>query len=300
MPVERRAPLVATGPPRFTVVVPARDEERHLGRTLDSLRRQDFRGGVEVIVVDNGSTDRTAQLAAEHGATVLTEPVPGVCSARQRGTQAARGELVVSTDADTTHPRDWLRRIDAAFRREPRCVAVAGPCEYVGAPRWAAAFTRSLFAVVAVLAHLTGRVVYVTATNTAFRRSAWTGYDTRLTQGGDELDLVRRLRRRGRVVFDRGLVVQTSARRLRGGLLHTAVVVVLVHYLAAYLVNRVSHRPVVGTAPPGDAVPAPRAGARLAALAVAVLAALLVVADRGATHAHELTGALTTVWSSLR
>jgi glycosyltransferase involved in cell wall biosynthesis len=75
------------------------------------LHHQDFAGSCEVIVVDNNSTDDTAALARRHGARVLHEPQPGGCAARQRGTTDARGEIVVSTDADTVHPLDWLNPV---------------------------------------------------------------------------------------------------------------------------------------------------------------------------------------------
>lgn len=64
----------------------------------------------------------------------------------------------------------------------------------------------------------TGRTCYVSATNIAFRRDRWTGYDTRLTQGGDELDLLRRMRREGRVIYDHGNPTYTSGRRFNRGL----------------------------------------------------------------------------------
>jgi len=63
-------------------------------------------------------------------------------------------------------------------------------------------YSTLLFGTVNLVKRLTGRVVYVSATNIAVRSSAWTGYDTRLTQGGDELDLLRRLQAAGEVVFD--------------------------------------------------------------------------------------------------
>ena len=96
---------------------------------------------------------------------------------------------------------------------------------------------------------LTGRVLYVSATNTAFRRSAFPGYDSTLTQGGDELDLLRRLRRRGRVVWDCSNIVTTSSRRLQKGLLYTFFVSFLTFYMFAYLVNRVSSQQILGMAP---------------------------------------------------
>ena len=236
--------------PRFSVVVPAHNEADVLGRTLGSLRAQDFRGGVEVVVVDNGSVDGTADLARAAGARVAQEPTLGVCAARQRGTEVARGQIVVSTDADTVHPPDWLSRIDAAFRDDPDLVAVAGPCRYEDPPGWAAVLPRLGFGVVAATHRLTGWVGYVTATNVAFRREGFPGYDTSLTQGGDEVDLLRRLRGQGRVTWDPTNAVHTSSRRLDQGLAHTVLVSYGYYYAGGHVVNRLARRQVVGVAPP--------------------------------------------------
>jgi glycosyltransferase involved in cell wall biosynthesis len=235
--------------PRFSIVIPAYNEAQFLGPCLDSLRAQDFSGPYEVIVVDNNSTDGTADLARSRGAIVVGEARPGVCAARQRGTTAARGEIVVSTDADTAFSPGWLSRIDRAFRDDPRRVAVAGPCRFVDPPWWGRVYTFVLFGVVSLVARLTGRILYVTATNIAFRKSEWRGYDVEATQGGDELGLLRRLRDRGPVAFLRGNPTFTSSRRLRRGLAYNIVITCLYYYVIGYAVNRMAGRQVVGMAP---------------------------------------------------
>ncbi len=235
--------------PRFSIVVPAYNEACYLGPALQAMQQQDFRGLYEIVVVDNGSTDRTGEVAESYGVRVVREPARGVCQARQRGTVEARGEIVVSTDADTVQPRDWLTRIDRQFRRSDRIVAVAGPCEYENPSWWARLYPKLLFGAVDRVFASTGRVFYLSATNIAFRRSAFPGYDSTMTQGGDELDLLRRLRRRGRVVWDSSNIVTTSARRLQKGLLYTFFVSFLTFYLLAYLLNRVCSRQILGIAP---------------------------------------------------
>ena len=236
-------------PMRFSIVVPAYNEAAYLGRALDSLLHQDYTGRYEVIVVDNNSTDGTAAIAAQYGVPVVKEPQQGVCAARQRGVDCATGEIIISTDADTTQPRDWLRTIDARFAESERVVAVAGPCRYQDPSWWAKAFPILLFGLVAKIYALTGFVFYVSATNIAVRRTVFPGYDLKLTQGGDELDLVRRLRRRGHVSWERQNVVTTSARRLQRGLLYNIFVSFFVYYLLAYWFNRLSQRQAFGMAP---------------------------------------------------
>ena len=164
------------------------------------MAAQQFTGAYEVIVVDNSSTDDTAEVARAYGVRVLHEPQPGVCRARQRGTDAARGEIVVSTDADTVCPPDWLQTGSTrSFRAHPGAVAVAGPCRYHDPPWWAAVFPPLWFGAVDLVQRRFGQRLHLTATNVAFVRDGFPGYDLNLTQGGDEADLLRRLRRRGPV-----------------------------------------------------------------------------------------------------
>ncbi len=241
---------LSSGPnPRFSIVIPARNEEAFLGACLDSLLAQDYREPCQIIVVDNNSTDGTASVAAARGVTVVHESQPGVCWARQRGTQLADGEIVVSTDADTVFSPGWLSRIDQEFRRDPAPVAVAGPCRFTEAPWWGRAYAWVLFHLVQLLTRLTGRVPYVTATNLAFRKRVFCGYDTQATQGGDELGLLRQLRAHGPVVFIPGNPVFTSARRMYRGLAYNLLVTCLFYYLLGYSLNRIAGRTIVGMAP---------------------------------------------------
>lgn len=233
---------------RFSVVIPALNEADDLPATLRSLQQQDFAGAYEVIVVDNGSEDETAAIAERHGVRVLHEPRPGVCAARQCGTEAAAGEIVVSTDADTVHPRQWLSRIDAQLRSHPETIAVAGPCRYAQPTWWARIFPPLYFAGLAAVYRRTGHVGYLTATNAAFVRAAFPGYDVTLTQGGDEVDLLRRLRRVGSVVWDAANPVLTSSRRMDQGLVYTVLVSYGYHYAWAGVRNRWARTPHV--APP--------------------------------------------------
>jgi glycosyltransferase involved in cell wall biosynthesis len=234
---------------RFSIVIPCFNEARYLTDALLSLQKLDFDGVCEVIVVDNNCTDDTAEIARGLGARVVVEPIAGVCNARQRGTAEARGEIVVSADADTTYRPGWLSAIDARFRSDERIVAVVGPCRYADGPWWGKGYARVLFGAVNGFYRLTGRAVYASATNMAFRREAWTGYDTNLTQGGDELDQLRRLRRKGRVVYFHSNPSYTSGRRFSRGMGYSLFVTLPVHYLLTYWVNRVAGRRVLGSAP---------------------------------------------------
>jgi glycosyltransferase involved in cell wall biosynthesis len=115
----------AASPTRMiSVIIPAHNEESYLGRTLDSLRRQNY-GWFEVIVVANGCTDRTAEVARNrcHRLIVLSQKSLGV--ARNLGARMARGEVLVFLDADTTLEPMALRCIAehaaATLQGRPNC-----------------------------------------------------------------------------------------------------------------------------------------------------------------------------------
>ena len=234
---------------RFSIVIPAYNEEAFIGATLRSLLAQDLADPYEIVVVDNNSSDETAWVAMAYGAVVVREERQGVCWARQRGTEIAAGEIIVSADADTVYGTGWLSRIDPEFRKDSGCVAVVGPFRFADAPWWGQAWTSFLFGFVFVVSRLTRRVPYVAAANLAFRKKDWLGYNTYATQGGDELDLLRRLQARGRVAFIPDNPVITSSRRLYKGFIYNAIVTVFFYYFLGYTLNRLTRRSVVGMAP---------------------------------------------------
>ena len=109
-----------------SVVVPVRNGAATIGELLHALEQQAPRPGpTEVIVVDNGSTDDTREVVAQHNVTLLTESTPGPSAARNCGLRHASGDVVVHTDADAVPSRRWLNELVAAFD-DPSVVLAAG------------------------------------------------------------------------------------------------------------------------------------------------------------------------------
>ena len=106
--------------PTITVAIPAYNEEKILYATLRSLSMQSDITGVELLVVDNNSTDRTAELAWKCGARVLKEEKMGVAHARDLALKKAKGDILVTCDADTLYPKTWLKELTNPLLKSKR------------------------------------------------------------------------------------------------------------------------------------------------------------------------------------
>jgi len=113
-------------PPAISVIVPVRDGGEELARCLGALTRSSFRD-YELLVVDDASRDRSAELAAAHGARVLSLAARrGPAAARNAGAHAARGQVLFFLDADCEVHPDALAIASAVFAAEPRVDALFG------------------------------------------------------------------------------------------------------------------------------------------------------------------------------
>ena len=125
---------------RLTVVIPARDAEATIGRTVAAAIAQELDGEFEVIVVDDGSRDATGQVARDAGARVISNATAlGPADARNAGVAAAKGSLIAFTDADCVPAPGWLHAGVAALeqadlvqgRVEPEPGVPVGPFDHV-------------------------------------------------------------------------------------------------------------------------------------------------------------------------
>src|SRR5262245_38969662 len=104
------AEIASLAPPEISVIIPCLNEQEAVGKVIDQAFEGIERSGRtgEVIVVDNGSTDASAEIARAHGAIVGSEARRGYGSAYLAGLDAARGHYLVMGDADDTYPLDEL------------------------------------------------------------------------------------------------------------------------------------------------------------------------------------------------
>ncbi|MEK0315769.1 glycosyltransferase [Cohnella sp. 56] len=103
-----------TSPVRFSVLVPARNEEHYIGKCLDSLEEAaaSYQASVEVIVIVNRCTDRTEEIARSYGCVVVQSEERNLSMLRNAGARATRGEVLLTIDADSRVEGPLFSEID--------------------------------------------------------------------------------------------------------------------------------------------------------------------------------------------
>jgi len=98
--------------PEVTVIIRARNEESNIANCIRSVKKQTYpKDKLHILVVDNASTDRTAEIAKEEGAEVIYCDIVSRGAAARVGVQASRTALVAFLDADAEAPKDWLKKM---------------------------------------------------------------------------------------------------------------------------------------------------------------------------------------------
>lgn len=203
-----------------SVVIPVRDDARHLERCLAALARQTV-PPLEVVVVDNGSSDDSAAVALAHGARVVREPRVGIPAAAATGYDAATGAVIARLDADSLPPADWVEQVQDALARRPGAVAVTG----VGTFRDSPPVLRQVQAVVYLgsyyaLGHLAAGHHVLWGSSMALRRDAWERVSGAVHRDDpelhDDMDLALVLGPAAPIALVPALAVGVSARSLRG------------------------------------------------------------------------------------
>lgn len=201
-----------------SIVIPAYNEEKYLGKTLESIKKLKINGWQNEILVVNGcSQDKTAEVAAFYNARVITVPCLSIGFARQKGLMAAKGEIVAFTDADTLVPSDWLKK-HVEVLLKPGIVCSYGPYRLTDGYFPYYHITNYLWPVLVSSAYRFG--IYLAAgQNIAVRKKEALeigGFDESLEQLEDA-DLVKRIEKKGKVVFLSDNSVYSSGRRSKEG-----------------------------------------------------------------------------------
>ena len=197
--------------PLISVIIPAHNEEHYIAGTLQALRRQTYRY-FEVIVVANGCTDRTVEMARPLCDRVIDLPERGLGKARNTGGAKARGDLLVFLDADTCMEPKALEVIAREFTPQYSSGTITGRPDL---PR----LRYSAFYLYKNLMHRTnlhcGSSGVICCWRDQFKEVG--GFDARL-QVRENSELIGRLKRFGSYRFMPNAVAVTSMRRyVKGG-----------------------------------------------------------------------------------
>lgn len=196
--------------PLVSVIMAAYDAAEHIGEALESVLAQDWRP-LEVVVVDDGSTDDTAAIVHRYPDVVYVhQDNQGPAAARNTAAARSSGEFVANFDSDDLLPPTRIRDQVGYLLAHPEVGAVFGRQEWLNAPAWMA--RDSVY----------GDVDGIPLSSVMFRRDVFFdlgGYDTSFVHGED-MDLLVRMRERGieyRVVPEIVLYRRYEASSLTGG-----------------------------------------------------------------------------------
>ncbi len=201
----------------ISVVIPAHNEELYIKDCVLSITALKDPAIREIIVVDNASTDRTAEIARSvPGVTVVREPHKGITWARQKGLDRATGDLYASIDADVRVSPQWLATVKRRFR-DPNIVSLSGPYGYYDLARWKNFIIRFLLQLIFAEQRIMGKhSELIRGGNTVYRMPALRaagGFNTDILFYGEDVDTFMRIRKFGKTAYDPRMSVLSSGRR---------------------------------------------------------------------------------------
>lgn len=228
---------------KLSIVIPAYNEEKNIDECLACVARE-IQGStdIEVIVVNNASTDSTRERIRAHpGVILVDEPEKGIVHARAAGYAKSTGDLIANIDADSRMPTGWISFVRHAFWDE-RLMALSGPYIYYDAPLYIRFFTRIFYIFGYVINgfnwYAFGKASMLQGGNYVLRRTALEkigGYDTSIAFYGEDSDIGRRVSEIGKVRWTFSFPMKTSGRRLmKEGLIKTGWTYALNHFSITY------------------------------------------------------------------
>jgi len=203
--------------PTISLVIPAYNEEDYLPACLDAVMQNVAGKAVEIIVVDNNSTDRTKEVVERYPAvTYVFEPMKGITRARQRGFLESTGDILAYVDADTCPPPGWIDQIWQQFGRDTKLACLSGPYSFYDLSGIRNKISTGWFVAAQPLYRITGYMMV--GGNFAIRRDVLEkmgGFDSSIEFYGEDVDIGKRASKHGTVLFSTRFVMPTSGRRMQ-------------------------------------------------------------------------------------
>ncbi|MEI8249283.1 MAG: glycosyltransferase family A protein [Candidatus Taylorbacteria bacterium] len=228
-------------PLKVSLCIPAYNEEKIIAECLKYVKESggDF---FEILVINNASTDRTAEIAASiPGVRVVYEEKKGLVMARQRAYLEAKGDVLAFVDADTRMPRGWYEKIVAEFTHNPKTVCLSGPYVYYDCPTWHRLLTSWSWTYIAFPVHKLITGFLAVGGNFVISKKCldqMNGFDTTIAFYSEDTDIARRASKFGKVVFDLSFKMPSSGRRMVGQGFFKTGWLYYINFLSAALLKR--------------------------------------------------------------
>ncbi len=195
-----------------SVIIPAYNAEKTIGRCLDSLFMQDYGGEFEVIVVDDGSTDSTPNIVSKYERVrLIRQANAGPAAARNKGALNAKGDIILFTDSDCSPEGNWITEMIKPFVMDKDTAGVKGRYK-TRQKEITARFVQSEYE--DKYSHMQGYkyIDFIDTYSAAFKRKIFLeadGYDTRFPVAcAEDVELSFRLSKKGyKMIFNRDAVV---------------------------------------------------------------------------------------------
>lgn len=203
--------------PLVSIIVPVLNEEKILESTLKNIKKQTYKN-YELIVVDNGSTDKSVEIAKKFADKLLFEEKKGSINAMVKGFENAEGDILVTCDADSLYPKNYLKKIVNTFCKNENIVAIYGPFKFIENGKISNFFVWLGYVISDFFSKIFTKTYIVGAANFAIRKDVYKkvgGYDTKSNLASQDFRLAKRLAKFGKVKFIPSLIVYTSNRRFK-------------------------------------------------------------------------------------
>jgi hypothetical protein len=228
---------------KISLVIPAYNEEKYIDNCLKSAIKNSNGKFYEIIVVNNASTDKTAEIVAKYPEVkIVYENNKGLTFARQRGFLEAKGDILAYIDADTMMSSGHYEKIIKEFNKNEKLVCFSGPHEYYDIKRFHQFLNKIFWIILALPVYKV--VGYMTiGVNFAIKKEVlekMKGFDTSISFYGEDTDIARRAHEYGKVKFSINFGIPTSGRRISDhGILKSLVV-----YVSNFVSEVVLKKPV--------------------------------------------------------
>lgn len=200
---------------QISIVIPVYNEKKYIGPCLDNLIKQKEKAD-EIIIVDNNSTDGTFDIVKKYPVKIIKEDQQGITYARNRGFNAAKGDIIARSDADTIVPRDWIKQIKADFQNNS-IDALGGTCVFYDSPLQTTLIVDAYIDFMKIVQN--GKDT-LNGFNFALTKKIWQKVKNDVcldnSKVHEDIDLAIHIAKiGGKIMIDKSLVVKISSRRIK-------------------------------------------------------------------------------------